>query len=300
MKLKKYLALLLAGILIFSLAACGKDNGTQDNSNHNTAADDRQGGADTPSTPDASSSGATGGKVQAIQDAGVLVVGTSADYPPYEFHTEIDGQDTIVGFDIAIAQYFADSLGVELKVVDMAFDSLLISLSKGDFDLVMAGLTPSEERKKAVDFTDVFFSNKQIVIIRKDDDALYNTTGDLAGKKGGAQTGTVQMELGANVVGADNVVGLTKFQDLIMELKSGKIDAVFTNSMTAAAYVSGNPDLEIKDIGIDYEETGFAGGVQKGNEDLVEYLNGAIAEMQEKGLIDQYVAEAQALAGVEE
>ena len=300
MKLKKYLALLLAGILIFSLAACGKDNGTQDNSNHNTAADDQQGGADTPSTPDASSSGATGGKVQAIQDAGVLVVGTSADYPPYEFHTEIDGQDTIVGFDIAIAQHFADSLGVELKVVDMAFDSLLISLSKGDFDLVMAGLTPSEERKKAVDFTDVFFSNKQIVIIRKDDDALYNTTGDLAGKKGGAQTGTVQMELGANVVGADNVVGLTKFQDLIMELKSGKIDAVFTNSMTAAAYVSGNPDLEIKDIGIDYEETGFAGGVQKGNEDLVEYLNGVIDEMQEKGLIDQYVAEAQALAGVEE
>ena len=300
MKFKKYLALLLAGILIFSLAACGKDNGTQDNSNHNTAADDQQGGADTPSTPDASSSGATGGKVQAIQVAGVLVVGTSADYPPYEFHTEIDGQDTIVGFDIAIAQYFADSLGVELKVVDMAFDSLLISLSKGDFDLVMAGLTPSEERKKAVDFTDVFFSNKQIVIIRKDDDALYNTTGDLVGKKGGAQTGTVQMELGANVVGADNVVGLTKFQDLIMELKSGKIDAVFTNSMTAAAYVSGNPDLEIKDIGIDYEETGFAGGVQKGNEDLVEYLNGAIAEMQEKGLIDQYVAEAQALAGVEE
>ena len=300
MKLKKYLALLLAGILIFSLAACGKDNGTQDNNNHNTAADDQQGGADTPSTPDASSSGATGGKVQAIKDAGVLVVGTSADYPPYEFHTEIDGQDTIVGFDIAIAQYFADSLGVELKVVDMAFDSLLISLSKGDFNLVMAGLTPSEERKKAVDFTDVFFSNKQIVIIRKDDDALYNTTGDLAGKKGGAQTGTVQMELGANVVGADNVVGLTKFQDLIMELKSGKIDAVFTNSMTAAAYVSGNPDLEIKDIGIDYEETGFAGGVQKGNEDLVEYLNGAIAEMQEKGLIDQYVAEAQALAGVEE
>ena len=300
MKLKKYLALLLAGILIFSLAACGKDSGTKDNSNHNTAADDQQGGADTPSTPDEPTGGEAGGKVQAIKDAGVLVVGTSADYPPYEFHTEIDGQDTIVGFDIAIAQYFADSLGVELKVVDMAFDSLLISLSKGDFDLVMAGLTPSEERKKAVDFTDVFFGNKQIVIIRKDDDALYNTTGDLAGKKGGAQTGTVQMELGANVVGADNVVGLTKFQDLIMELKSGKIDAVFTNSMTAAAYVSGNPDLEIKDIGIDYEEPGFAGGVQKGNEDLVEYLNGVIAEMQEKGLIDQYVAEAQALAGVEE
>lgn len=300
MKLKKYLALLLAGILIFSLAACGKDNGTQDNNNNNTTNDQQQDTSDAPTTPDEPTGGEAGGKVQAIQDAGVLVVGTSADYPPYEFHTEIDGVDTIVGFDIAIAQYFADSLGVELKVVDMAFDSLLISLSKGDFDLVMAGLTPSEERKKAVDFTDVFFSNKQIVIIRKDDDALYNTTGDLAGKKGGAQTGTVQMELGANVVGADNVVGLTKFQDLIMELKSGKIDAVFTNSMTAAAYVSGNPDLEIKDIGIDYEETGFAGGVQKGNEDLVEYLNGAIAEMQEKGLIDQYVAEAQALAGVEE
>lgn len=299
MKLKKYLALLLAGILIFSLAACGKDNGTQDNSNHNTAADDQQGGADTPSTPDASSSGATGGKVQAIKDAGVLVVGTSADYPPYEFHTEIDGQDTIVGFDIAIAQYFADSLGVELKVVDMAFDSLLISLSKGDFDLVMAGLTPSEERKKAVDFTDVFFSNKQIVIIRKDDDALYNTTGDLAGKKGGAQTGTVQMELGANVVGADNVVGLTKFQDLIMELKSGKLDVVYIDYTAALAFAAANDDLTVKDIGIESDSEGQCIGVQKGNEDFVAYLNEKIAEMQEQGLIDQYVAEAQTLAGIE-
>ena len=176
-KMKKALALLLAVMTVFSLAACGakKDDAAADTTS-DPAGDTAQ--EETSSTPN----------VDAIKKAGVLVVGTSADYPPYEFHTEIDGKDTIVGFDIAIAQYFADQMGVELKVVDMSFNSLLISLAKGDFDLVMAGMTPNEERKKAVDFTDVFYRNKQIVLIRTEDADKFQTMEDLVGHKGAVQT----------------------------------------------------------------------------------------------------------------
>ena len=285
-KMKKALALLLAVMTVFSLAACGakKDAAAADTTS-DPAGDTTQ--EETSSTPN----------VDAIKKAGVLVVGTSADYPPYEFHTEIDGKDTIVGFDIAIAQYFADQMGVELKVVDMSFNSLLISLAKGDFDLVMAGMTPNEERKKAVDFTDVFYRNKQIVLIRTEDADKFQTMEDLVGHKGAVQTGTVQEQIAHDSIGEENTVGLVKFQDEIMELKSGKVDMVFTNSLVAAGYVAQNPDLMIQDVGIPYEDDGFAGAVQKGKEDLVEYFNGIIAEMTEQNLVEQYIAEAQELAG---
>ena len=285
-KMKKALALLLAVMTVFSLAACGakKDDAAADTTS-DPAGDTAQ--EETSSTPN----------VDAIKKAGVLVVGTSADYPPYEFHTEIDGKDTIVGFDIAIAQYFADQMGVELKVVDMSFNSLLISLAKGDFDLVMAGMTPNEERKKAVDFTDVFYRNKQIVLIRTEDADKFQTMEDLVGHKGAVHTGTVQEQIAHDAIGEENTVGLVKFQDEIMELKSGKVDMVFTNSLVAAGYVAQNPDLMIQDVGIPYEDDGFAGAVQKGKEDLVEYFNGIIAEMTEQNLVEQYIAEAQELAG---
>ena len=285
-KMKKALALLLAVMTVFSLAACGakKDDAAADTTS-DPAGDTAQ--EETSSTPN----------VDAIKKAGVLVVGTSADYPPYEFHTEIDGKDTIVGFDIAIAQYFADQMGVELKVVDMSFNSLLISLAKGDFDLVMAGMTPNEERKKAVDFTDVFYRNKQIVLIRTEDADKFQTMEDHGGHKGAVHTGTVQEQIAHDAIGEENTVGLVKFQDEIMELKSGKVDMVFTNSLVAAGYVAQNPDLMIQDVGIPYEDDGFAGAVQKGKEDLVEYFNGIIAEMAEQNLVEQYIAEAQELAG---
>ena len=111
----------------------------------------------------------------------------------------------------------------------MSFDGLLISLNKGDFDLVMAALTPSEERKQIVDFTDIIFSNDQIVVIRKEDADKYTDIASLNGVKGGFQKGTVQEEIANGVVGEANTVGLTKFYDLITELKTGKLDCVFTN-----------------------------------------------------------------------
>lgn len=283
--MKKLLSLLLALVMLLSFAACANDD--------TPPAD----GDDQQQEEQNGSESTTMNKLADIKAAGELVVGTSADYPPYEFHTEIDGKDTIVGFDISIAQAFADELGVELKLVDMAFESLLISLQNGDFDLVMAGLTPDEERAKTVDFTDVFFHNKQIVIIRAEDADKYVTTEDMAGTTLGVQAGTIQETIAADLTDENKVVKLKKFPELIMELKTGKVDGVCTNTMVASAYVSAHPDLLCQDIGIVWDNTGFSGAIQKGdNGEFMAFLNDTIAKLQEDGSIDRFVAEAQELA----
>ena len=284
--MKKLLSLLLALVMLLSFAACANDDDTPPADGDDQQQEEQNGSEST-----------TMNKLADIKAAGELVVGTSADYPPYEFHTEIDGKDTIVGFDISIAQAFADELGVELKLVDMAFESLLISLQNGDFDLVMAGLTPDEKRAKTVDFTDVFFHNKQIVIIRAEDADKYVTTEDMAGTTLGVQAGTVQETIAADLTDENKVVKLKKFPELIMELKTGKIDGVCTNTMVASAYVSAHPDLLCQDIGIVWDNTGFAGAIQKGdNGEFMAFLNETIAKLQEDGSIDRFVAEAQQLA----
>lgn len=286
-KMKRFAVLLLTLAAVLSLSACG---GSDDSSSESTD-------AQTTETEETTDAGETGG-LDKIKEAGVLVLGTSADYPPCEFHMEIDGVDTIVGFDISIAQYFADQLGVELKVVDMNFDSLLISLAQGDFDIVMAGISETPERAKAVDFTDVMFHNDQVAIIRKEDADTLVDQAALAGHTGAVQTGSTQVAIANDIIGEENVVGLTRFNEMILELKNGKVDAVFTNSMNAMPWIAANDDLT--SIKLDVEDPGYSCAVQKGNDELREFLNEQIASLQEQGLIDQYVLEAQELAGATE
>lgn len=243
---KKFAALLLALMMILSLAACGSKSD-----------DSAQGSSD----GDASSDDTAKSKIEQIKEAGVLVMGTSADYPPNEFHTEVDGKDTIVGFDVAIAQYIADDLGVELKVVDMSFDNLCINLAKGDFDIVIAGMASTEERLKSVDFSDPYFK-QQAILIRAEDDALYNKPEDLSGHKVGVQNGTIQVPIANELAGEENVVGLVKAQDLIMELKSGKLDVVYIDYTAALAFAAANDDLTVKDIGIESDSEGQCIGVR--------------------------------------
>lgn len=244
---KKFAALLLALMMILSLAACGSKSD-----------DSAQGSSD----GDASSDDTAKSKIEQIKEVGVLVMGTSADYPPNEFHTEVDGKDTIVGFDVAIAQYIADDLGVELKVVDMSFDNLCINLAKGDFDIVIAGMASTEERLKSVDFSDPYFKQQQAILIRAEDDALYNKSEDLSGHKVGVQNGTIQVPIANELAGEENVVGLVKAQDLIMELKSGKLDVVYIDYTAALAFAAANDDLTVKDVGIESDSEGQCIGVR--------------------------------------
>lgn len=281
--MKKLLTFLLALTLLFTLFACNSTS--DDNSEEN--------GGSTEGNETVQTSGELS-RIDKIKQEGKLRIGTSADYPPYEFHTEIDGVDTIVGFDIALCQYIADDLGVTLEVTDMAFDSLLISLQQDKFDIVAAGMSPDEERLKAADFTDKIFESEQSIILRKADVDLYPTTAELSGASIGVQKGTIQEGIAEGIT--DKVVKLTKLSELITELKTGKVDAVCIDYPCATAYVSGNDDLIVSDIEIEYEGPGTCLAVQKGETEWVEYLNGIIQTVNEDGTMDQFIAEASMLA----
>ena len=276
--MKKIIVLLMAVMMTMGLAACG---GSADGSA-------------------AASGGESDSYIDQIKAKGELVVGTSADYPPYEFHTEIDGVDTIVGFDIAIAQAIADDLGVELKIVDMSFDNLLMSLSNGEFDMVIAGLSADEERMKTNDFSDTYLESKNLILVRKEDESKYTTTDSLKGVKTGAQTGTMCYDRIVPFVGEDSMVGLAKVPDLVMELKNGKVDVITLDYMAVLTYAAENDDLVAVDCGLPSADEGYSIAFQKGNTEMVEYVNGVLAELKESGAIDQYIIEAQELAGTEE
>ena len=284
-KFKKMIALLLAAVAVLSLAACGSEG--------------KNNGSDAQSTGSDAQVEETKTKMDEIKEAGVLVVGTSADYPPFQFHTEIDGKDTITGVEISIVQYIADDLGVDLKIVDMDFNALVVGLAQGDFDIVASTMRPTEKRKESVDFTDAWHQNQNVLIVRKGEESSFTKPEDLAGHKVTAQTGASQYDTAVEYAGESNVVGLNKVQNMILEVKNGKVDAALLESLVAQAYAANNDDLAVVDVGFEKATENASLGVQKGHEEFVEYLNGKIAEMKEQGLIEQYVADAQALADAE-
>ena len=126
-------------------------------------------------------------KLEAVKAAGKLIVGTSADYPPYEFHMVVDGVDTIVGFDIEIAKELAKGLGVELEIKDMAFDAVLAGVGTGMIDLGVAGINPTPEREDAMDFSDVYYKASHTIVVKSENVSQYSTEADLVGKVIGAR-----------------------------------------------------------------------------------------------------------------
>lgn len=244
-------------------------------------------------------------KVDAVKKAGKLILGTSADYPPYEFHSQIDGKDTIVGFDVAIAQEIAKDLGVELEIKDMDFDGLLAALASGNIDLVIAGMTPTDERKQNVDFSDIYYFAEHGVLIRKADEVKYSATVDaLKDAMVGAQRGAIQVGLAKTrikgVVEADvekpndQVKELGKLPDLIMELKNSKIEAVVAELPVAKAYLGANADLMLASYTFKDADGGSAVAVKKGETALVAAINKTIARLTAEKKIDGFVADASA------
>ena len=229
---------------------------------------------------------------------GKLVLGTSADYAPFEFHTEINSTDTIVGFDVSIAQFMAEQLGVELEVVDMSFDNLLISLNKGDFDIVLAAMASNEERAKAVDFSNEYYLSNNVILVQKQNADKYTTQESLQGVSMAAQKGTVCEPRAQALAGEENVVSLVKVQDMVSELLAGKVEAVLVDKPVASGYAMMQDSLEMIDIGLETEE-GMSVAMKKDSAGLVELVNFMLSQMTEEQL-DTWMGEAQVTAGVEE
>ncbi|MGM0396874.1 MAG: transporter substrate-binding domain-containing protein [Bacillota bacterium] len=234
-------------------------------------------------------------KVAQIKADGKLVLGTAADYPPYEFHKEIDGQDQIVGFDIEIAKAIAEELGVELEIVDMKFEGLLPALVTDDIDFIIAGMVAKEERKESVDFSIPYYKAQQRMIVKAEDAETLKTPDDFEGLKIGAQKSSIQEAIALDKFASAEYVGLSKITDLVLELKNDKIDGVILVEPVAKAYVSQNDDLFLAEE-ILGQEDGVAAAVNKGNEDLVQEIDNVLQKLIDEGMIEQFIADATVLA----
>ncbi|MBZ9688669.1 transporter substrate-binding domain-containing protein [Clostridium estertheticum] len=234
-------------------------------------------------------------KVDKIKEQGKIVIGTSADYPPYEFHKSIQGKDTIVGFDIEIAKEVAKDLGVKLEIKDMKFDGLLAALETGNIDFVAAGMTPTEDRKKNVDFSTIYYTAVQCVVIRAEDEGAIKSLGDLKGKKVGVQKGAVQEQLAKVQLTTSDIKPLGKVSDLMLSLSTKKVDAVIVELPVAKAYVKQNSSLALSKIQLKTGEEGSAVAVKKGNEDLVSSINTTITKLIKNKAIDKLVTDANSI-----
>lgn len=231
-------------------------------------------------------------KLEQIQEAGKLVIGTSADYPPYEFHIVKDGKDKIVGFDIAIAKEIAKDLGVELVIEDMGFDGLLPALKSDKIDIIIAGMTPTEERKESVDFSKVYYTAIQKALVSTDNVAELKTVDDLTSKKIGVQKATIQEDLAKEQIKDADIEALTSIADLILQLKSNKIDAIIAEGPVAGAYANNLDGIEVAEIEFATADSGSAIAINKGNEYLVEAINKTLDKLVENKEIEKFVLDA--------
>lgn len=251
--MKKLAATAMAGILAVTMAACGA---SEQSTGDTTKKNDK-----------------------------VLTMGTSADYFPFEYIDTAKGDD-IVGFDVAIAKEVTKNLGYDLKIEDMEFGSLLGALSAGRVDFVMAGMTPTDERKKNADFTDIYFQSKNLVMTK---DKAIASDDELKGKKLGVQLGSIQEALAKDRYKDSEAVSLNKIPEIIQELNTGRIDALIIEDAVAVKYMDQDKALktyEIKEDG----PTGSAVAFKKGDK-MRDDFNKELKKMIDNGDIDKLAEE---------
>lgn len=215
-----------------------------------------------------------------------LVMGTNAEFPPFETRGGDGGQD-VVGFDVEMAKAIAAKVGLPLKIEEMKFDSLLPALSGGKVDMVLAGMTINEERRQNVDFSTPYYKATQVVLIRKGD-PVPATKEDLKGKKIAVQLGTTGDGAAVEIVGQENVRQFTSTMDAVVELMNSKVDFVIIDEQPAIQFQKKNSqDLELVRLAFDDEFYGVA--VKKGNTELLDQINEALAEIVADGRYEQFV-----------
>jgi len=213
-----------------------------------------------------------GGIIDEIKARGVLLVGTNATFPPFEF---VDEQNQVTGFDIDLAKAIAEKLGVDLRIVDFSFDGLIPALEVGKFDMIAAGMTITDARKKVVNFSDPYFDAGQVIVIRKGE-KKYDNLDQLTGKKVAVQTGTTGDLMATEVAGL-SITRYSHFTEALMELALKRVEAVVVDSSTGEAYIKFSTKLEIGSPILSAESYGIA--IKKGNEELLDFVNNVLKEL---------------------
>ena len=278
--MKKLFATVLSLTMALSLAACGAKEE-----------------APAASAPAASAPAASAPAEEtgiSTVNPGKLTVATSPDFAPYEFYAiDENGDPQLAGFDMALAQYIADYLGLELEVVPMDFDGTILELQNKKVDLGMAGYSPDPDRADAMDFSDIYISGGQSFVCL---DATADKFPDLAAANNpdytiGAQIGSIQADLAHENTPDADIIEMAKVPDILAELLTGKMDGAFIETMVAESYEKNYPELCVV-LEVPYDAVGSVVGVYKGNEALLAGVNEAIAACQADGTFDGYVVKA--------
>ena len=285
MKMKKMLALALAAVMALSLFACGSSS-TAESSTTEEAKD-----YSTMTIDELKA------ELTTVAD-GKLTVATSPDFAPYEFYAlDANNNPTLAGFDMSLAQYIADYLGLELEVVPMDFDGTITELKNKSVDLGMAGYSPDPDRADAMDFSVVYYTGGQSFVTTQANKDKFATLADAnnADYSIGAQIGSIQAKLAHQDTPDADVVELSKVTDIIAELLAGKLDGAFIETLVAESYAKNYPDLCVA-LDVPYDAEGSVVGVSKGNEALLAAVNLAVNAALADGSMDKFVADANALA----
>ena len=292
---KRFLALGMAACMAASLTACGgssekETTAAAETTKEETTAAEGESKAEESS---AAESKADAKDVETVTE-GTLTVATSPDFAPYEFYAiGEDGKPQLAGFDMSLAQYIADYLGLKLEMVTVDFDGVLSELQTKSVDLGMAGLSPDPKREGIMDFSDIYYTGGQSLVTVKGNEDTYNSFDSInkSDVSVGAQTGSIQLDL-ANTNSPDaDIVSLPKVTDIISELLAGKLDAAYIETDVAKSYQQNYPELVIT-MDVPYDSKGSAIGVSKGNESLLACVNEAIAAAIEDGSMEKFIAEA--------
>ena len=232
----------------------------------------------------AASTSAAAGELTTVE-AGKLTMATNAAFPPYEMTTDAGDFE---GIDIETGQAIADKLGLELQIDDMDFDAALLSVQQGKADIVMAGVTVTDERKAVMDFSDSYATGIQSIIVPEGSDIA--SPDDLAGKKIGTQRGTTGYIYCSDDFGDENVVAYDDGLTAVQALNNGQVDAVVIDNAPAQEFIAANPGLKILDTS--YAEEDYAIGMAK-NSPLEDAVNSVLEELKADGtlqaIVDKYI-----------
>ena len=284
-QVKKTLALAMSALMLLAmLTGCGsskKDDAPAADSNTET----QEPAADTTSS-----------KLDQIKANGKLLVGTEAQYAPYEFK---DLDANFAGCDMWLAQQIADSLGVELEVVDMSFDGIIPAVKSGQVDIGIAAFTKTPERAEEIDFSDLYETSAQFLVVKTGNADVYSTKEALAGQKVGAQKGTIQSQLIQSALPDSELFELEKYPALALEVQNGNIAGLVVDQAVGESLIAtSNGGLEVANFEFTAEEASFgkAAVIAKGNEDLVAAVNEVINKVTAVGSYQKAYDEAVELA----
>lgn len=280
--MKKFICLLLALMMTLSLVACGSkaDTTTDDKTNDASAAEPAN-------------------ALEKIKADGVLTVALSPDFSPMEFvDSSKTGQDQYVGFDVTLAKYIAENLGVELQIEAMGFDASQTAVYTGSVPMSISGYSWTEERAANYELSDYYYAGenetRQALLVKKENADKYASPEDLAGQDVGAQNASLQMQLVTEQMSDANPVAIGDITVGVMELKSGNIEALAVAYGNAEMIVDANPDLVICTWEFDVKAEYSANVImmQKGETELLDAVNAILAQAKEANLYDGWYKDA--------